>query len=170
MFLSQPEYQGWESEAHQLSAQKEVERTIRKFNPFVETFTTINVRFYKKDKETGVSIEWGNWENRAGETDSSYDKTLIYEAVFQKKKFLSQKYQCVNIAGEYYLGKQYPVATKFARGSYTLPLPESDSFSYMPPLPAFERSAEEKKDCALLPIEGAFTRPSRRRIEPRFLP
>lgn len=151
MFLSQPEYRGWESEAHKLSAQKEVERTIRKFNVFVKTFTTINIRFYKKDMENGVYIEWGNWENRAGETAPSYDRTLIYEAVFQKKKFLSRKYKCINIAGEYYIEKQHPVATKFARGSYTLLLPELDSFSYMPPLPEFERLArqalaEEKKD------------------------
>ena len=57
MFLSQPECQGWASEAEKLSAQKEMERTIRKFNPFIETFTTINVRFYKKDAENGASIE-----------------------------------------------------------------------------------------------------------------
>lgn len=133
MFLSQPEYQGWASESRKLSAQKEVERIIRKFNPFVKTFTTIDIRFYKKDTENGAYIEWGNWENRAGETDPSYDKTLIYEAVFQKKKFLSRKYKCVNIAGEYYLGKQYPVATKFARLSYTLPLAKSDAASVNPP-------------------------------------
>ena len=151
MFLSQPEYRGWESEAHKLSAQKEVERTIRKFNPFVETFTNINIRFYKKDAENGAYIEWEDWENRAGKTDPSFDKTLIYEAVFQKRIFLSRKYKCINIAGEYYLGKQHPMATKFARLSYKLPLAESDSFSYMLPLPEFERlarqpSAQEKKD------------------------
>ena len=58
MFLSQPEYQGWKSEAHKLSAQKEVERIIRKFNLFVKNFTTIDIRFYKKDTENGVYIEW----------------------------------------------------------------------------------------------------------------
>lgn len=82
MFLSQPKYHGWESEAHKLSAQTEVERTIRKFNPFVKTFTIIDIRFCKKDVENGVYIEWGNWENSAGETDPPDDRTLIYEAVF----------------------------------------------------------------------------------------
>ncbi len=160
MFLSQPEYRGWESEAHKLSAQKEVERTIRKFNVFVKNFTTINIRFYKKDTENGVYIEWGNWENRAGETEPSYDRTLIYEAVFQKKKFPSRKYKCINIAGEYYIEKQHPVATKFARGSYTLPLPELDSFSYMPPLPNSNASPakplpkKRRTDNALLPIKN----------------
>lgn len=104
-----------------------MERTIRKFNAFVETFTNIDIRFYKKDSENGAYIEWEDWENNPGETDLSYDKNLIYEAVFQKKKFLSRKYKCINIAGEYYLGKQYPVATRFARFSYTLPLAESDT-------------------------------------------
>lgn len=99
MFLSQPEYRGWESDAHKLSAQKEVERTVRKFNAFVETFIIVDIRFYKKDAKNSAYIEWEDWENKVGETNPSFDKTLIYEAVFQKKKLLSQKYKCVNIAG-----------------------------------------------------------------------
>ena len=98
---------------------------LEKFNLFVKTFTNINIRFYKKDAENGAYIEWEDWENRAGETDPSFDKTLIYEAVFQKKIFLRRKYKCINIAGEY-LGKQHPVATKFARLSYTPPLAEDE--------------------------------------------
>ena len=134
LFLSKPEYQGWESDAHKISAQKEVERIIRKFCPSQRTFTLVEIRFYKKDAENGAYINWEDWRNSAGETDPSYDKTLIYEAVFQKKKLLSRKYKCINIAGEYYLGKQHPAALKFARFSYTLPLAKSDAASTNHPL------------------------------------
>ena len=123
MFLSKPEYQGWESDAHKVSAQKEVERIIRKFYPSKRTFTIVEIRFYQKDAENGAYIDW---ENIAGETGPSYDKTLIYETVFQKGRILSRKYKCINTAGEYYLGKQHPVALQFLRFSYTLPLAESD--------------------------------------------
>ena len=51
LFLSQPEYQGWESEA-----QKEVKRTIRKFHAFVKTFTTIDIRFYKKTRKMALIL------------------------------------------------------------------------------------------------------------------
>ena len=93
MFLSQPEYRGWELESRKLSAQKEVARAIKKFNAFCRNFYYLYIRFYKKDAENGVYVEWEDWENRDGETAPSFDQTLIYKAVFQKKKFLSQKYK-----------------------------------------------------------------------------
>ena len=132
MFLSNPEYQEWESEAHKISAQIEVERIIRKFYPSKRTFTIAEIRFYKKDAEDGAYIDW---ETAAAKQtpDTSLKETLIYEAVFQKKKFLSQKYKYINIAGEYYLGKQHPVALKFTYFSYTLPLEKSDAASANPP-------------------------------------